>query len=50
MNWETHNYNTLITQHLQGQGQSDNEIWSVNRIKLEKYFSSKIMQKTRLGD
>ena len=27
--------------------QSDNEIWSVNRIWQEKYFSSKIMQKMR---
>ena len=27
-----------------------NEIWSINRIQQEKYFSSKIMQKMRLGD
>ena len=28
----------------------ENEIWSVNRIKQERYFSSKIMKKVRQGD
>ena len=30
--------------------QSGNEIWSVNKIKREKYFSPKIMEKMKWGD
>ena len=30
--------------------QSGNEIWSVNKIKRDKYFSPKIMWKIKWGD
>ena len=30
--WETNSYNTHIAQYLKKERQSDNEIWSVNRI------------------
>ena len=30
--WEANNYNAHIAQHLKQQRQSNNEIWSVNRI------------------
>ena len=46
----TNKYNTHITQDLKKWRQSGNEIWSVNKISREKYFSSKIMQKMRQGD
>ena len=36
--WTVNNYNTHTEQHLQKYRQSDNEIWSVNKIKHEKYF------------
>ena len=42
--------NTHITQYLKMQWQSDNEYWSVYQIYSEKYFSSKVMQKTRQED
>ena len=42
--WLTNNYNTHIDHYLVKQKQPDNEIWSVNRIYQEKYFSSKIME------
>ena len=37
-NWITNNYNTHIAQYLKKERQSRNEIWSVNRIKCEKYI------------
>ena len=43
--WETNNYNAHIAQHLQNLKQSHTKIWSVNRIKHEKYFSRKITHK-----
>ena len=42
--------NTHVAQYLTNQRQPDNEIWSVNRISQEKYFSLKIMQKTSQGN
>ena len=41
----TNNCNTHIAQYFTKDRQQDNEIWPVNRISLEKYFPSKIMQK-----
>ena len=38
VNWITNNYNTHIAQYLKKERQSRNEIWSVNRIKCEKYI------------
>ena len=32
INWETNKYNTYIAQYLKKLRQSENEIWSVNRI------------------
>ena len=43
-------YNTHIAQYLANYRQPDNEIWSVNRMSQEKYFSLKIMQKMRQGN
>ena len=37
-NWETNHYNTHNTQYQKKKRQSDDEIWSVDRIKQEKYF------------
>ena len=37
--WLTNNCNTHIAQYLEKWRQSDNEIWSVNRMSLEKHFS-----------
>ena len=48
--WLTKNYNTHIAQYLNNQRQPDNEIWSVNRILQEKYFSLKIKQKMKQGN
>ena len=31
-NWITNNYNTHIAVYVKKEGQSDNDIWSVNRI------------------
>ena len=42
--------NTHITQYLKKQRQLGNEIWSVNKVQREKYFSKKIMQKMRKRD
>ena len=39
--WATSNYNTHIAQYLKKWRQSDNEIWSVNRVWLKKYFPEK---------
>ena len=36
--WITSNYSTHIAKYLKKWRQSDNEIWSVNRIQLEKHF------------
>ena len=47
--WLTMNYNTHIAQYLTNYRQPDTEIWSVNRITQEKYFSLKIMEKMRQG-
>ena len=44
-NWITTNYHTYIASYLKKQRQSDNEIWSDNRIKLEKQFSRKVTHK-----
>ena len=46
----TKNYNTHIAQYLTNYRQQDNEIWSVNKMSQEKYFSLKIMQKMRQGN
>ena len=46
----TMNYNTHIAQYLTNYRQPDNEIWSVNRIPQEKYFSLKIIQTMRQGN
>ena len=43
--WLTNNYNTYIAQYLKNYRQPGNEICSVNRIKHEKHFSWKIIQK-----
>ena len=43
--WLTNNCNTHIAQNLEKQRQSDNEIWSVNRMYHEKHFSRKIIHK-----
>ena len=48
--WFINNCNTHIVQYLTKERKPDNEIWSINRIKQEKYFSSKIMRKMRQGD
>ena len=37
--WLTNNCDTHIVQYLQKLRQSDEEIWSVNRMKHEKHFS-----------
>ena len=37
--WKTNIYNVHITQYLKKQRLTDNEIWSVNRIQNEEYFS-----------
>ena len=42
--WKTSNCNIHITEYLKKNMQSDNEIWSVNRIYYEKQSSLKIMQ------
>ena len=47
--WLTMNYNTHIAPYLTNYRQPDTEIWSVNRITQEKYFSLKIIQKMRQG-
>ena len=47
--WLIMNYNTHIAQYLTNYRQPDTEIWSVNRITQEKYFSLKIMEKVRQG-
>ena len=39
-----------IAQSLMNYRQPDNEIRSINRIKQDKYFSTKIMQKMRQED
>ena len=44
-NWLTNNCNTDITQYFKKWRQSDNELWSVNRIKQEKHCSWKTMHK-----
>ena len=36
--WLTNNCNTHIAQYLEKQWQSDNDVWSVNRLKHENYF------------
>ena len=46
-NCNTNNYNEHVAKYLKKWRQSDNEIWSVNRVYREKYFSSKIMQTMR---
>ena len=43
--WATNNYNTYIAQCLKEKRLSGNGIWSVNRVKREEHFSSKIMRK-----
>ena len=43
--WLTNKCNTHISQYLEKCRQSGNEIWSVNRLKREKHFSSKIIHK-----
>ena len=45
--WITSNYSTHIAKYLKKWRQSDNEIWSVNRIQLEKHFCWKIIHKLR---
>ena len=40
-NWITSNYNTYTVQYLKKWRQSDNEIWSFNRIQHEKNFPEK---------
>ena len=42
--------NKYIARYLTEQKQSDNEIWSVNRIYQEKYVYSKVMHKMRKLD
>ena len=37
--WTTNYYNTHIVQYLNKQRQLGNEIWSVYRVKCEKYLS-----------
>ena len=44
-NWETNIHNTHIAQYLKKWRQSDNKIWSVNRIQHEKYFSWNLIHK-----
>ena len=39
---KTNNYNTCIAQYLTKERQPDNEIWSVNRIYIDKYCYVKI--------
>ena len=39
---KTNNYNTCIAQYLTKERQPDNEIWSVNRIYIDKYCYIKI--------
>ena len=46
--WTTNNYNTHIAQYLKKK-QSGNEIWSLNKIYCEEYFSSEIMRSMRQG-
>ena len=48
--WLTNNDNKHIVQYLTKQKQPDSEIWSVNRIYQEIYFSSKIMKKIMQRD
>ena len=48
--WLTNNDNNHIAQYLTKQKQPDSEIWSVNRIYQEIYFSSKIMKKIMQRD
>ena len=36
--WLTNNYNTHIAQYLPNYRQSENDIWSVNKIKQDKIF------------
>ena len=43
----SNNFNTHIAEYLKKYG---NEIWSVNKIQHENYFSSEIMQKMRQGN
>ena len=42
INWEINNYNRHIAQYLKKEKQSDNKIWSVNKIESQKYFSFKV--------
>ena len=45
-NWEKNNYNTDSARYLKKvKRESDDEIWSVNRMKHKKYFSWKVMHK-----
>ena len=37
--WLANNCNTHISQYLERKRQSDNDVWSVNRIQHEKHFS-----------
>ena len=46
----TNDYHTHVARSLMNYRQPDNEIRSINRMKQEKYFSSKIMQKMRQED
>ena len=48
--WAINNCNTHIAHYLKMDRQSGNEIWSVNKRRRGKYFSSKIIHKIRLGD
>ena len=50
--WKTNNYNKHIVRNLKKLRQSGNEIWSLNRIKREKYFYifPKVMYTIRQGD
>ena len=45
--WLTNNYSTHIVQYLTKLSQPSNEIWLDNRLKQQKYFSSKIVHKMR---
>ena len=48
--WLINNYKTHIAQYFKKKRQPDNEIFSDNRILLEKHFTSKIMHKMRQRD
>ena len=43
--WLTNNSNTHIAQYLEKQRQSDNEIWSVNRILIECNIGNNFLEK-----